>query len=165
VSCFGLSSSLLSQTQKPKWDTLLHLYSFYTLLKRLIVIIACLQKRIMDVTMSKMLRLYYAPRKKNFARYVVIVFLTLIQKQVSRIDFRTSDMFPPKKVYARNATMKNWSFERHCTSECNAFCVTMGARTKITYCTSCCTDDMCNTDNSAFAITFSIFCASLSIFI
>ena len=38
-----------------------------------------------------------------------------------------------------------WSLERSCTDVCQPFCVTMGARTKVTYCTSCCSEDRCNT--------------------
>jgi hypothetical protein len=41
-----------------------------------------------------------------------------------------------------------WSMERSCSSECKNFCVTMGGRTRLTYCTSCCTNDLCNIDNS-----------------
>ena len=42
-----------------------------------------------------------------------------------------------------------WSLERGCSPKCNDFCVTMGARTKVTYCTSCCNTTLCNTDNGA----------------
>merc|ERR1739848_147694 len=42
-----------------------------------------------------------------------------------------------------------WSMERNCSNECKDFCVTMGGRTKITYCTSCCRGNFCNTDNLA----------------
>jgi len=53
-------------------------------------------------------------------------------------DFKSDDSGPYTK----------WSMERNCSSECKNFCVTMGGRTKITYCTSCCTSDLCNVDNS-----------------
>ena len=42
-----------------------------------------------------------------------------------------------------------WSLERGCAETCKNFCVTMGTRTKVTYCTSCCTEPFCNTDNAA----------------
>ena len=42
-----------------------------------------------------------------------------------------------------------WSMERGCAETCKNFCVTMGTRTKVTYCTSCCTEPFCNTDNAA----------------
>lgn len=42
-----------------------------------------------------------------------------------------------------------WSMERSCSEECKNFCVTMGGRTKITYCTSCCNADLCNVDNAS----------------
>jgi hypothetical protein len=44
-----------------------------------------------------------------------------------------------------------WSLERGCSPKCHDFCVTMGARTKVTYCTSCCTTQLCNTDNGRAA--------------
>merc|ERR1712211_153270 len=31
-----------------------------------------------------------------------------------------------------------WSLERNCSSDCRPFCVTMGGRTKVTFCSSCC---------------------------
>ncbi len=40
-----------------------------------------------------------------------------------------------------------WSTERTCSEKCSNFCVTMGTRTKFTYCTSCCDSPMCNEDN------------------
>merc|ERR1711971_303262 len=45
-----------------------------------------------------------------------------------------------------------WSMERNCSDECKNFCVTMGGRTKLTYCTSCCTSNLCNDDNSVAKI-------------
>ena len=40
-----------------------------------------------------------------------------------------------------------WSIERSCSNECKNFCVTMGTRTKVTYCTSCCNEPECNVGN------------------
>ena len=48
--------------------------------------------------------------------------------QVRRIDYRVDSM----ESYAQ------WSLERSCSASCQPFCVTMGGRTKVTYCTSCC---------------------------
>ena len=48
--------------------------------------------------------------------------------QVRRIDYRVDNM----ELYAQ------WSLERSCSEQCEPFCVTMGGRTKVTYCTSCC---------------------------
>ena len=65
---------------------------------------------------------------------------------MKRIDYRTNstvDFMP-------------WSIERNCSSECKKFCVTMGTRTKITYCSSCCEGNLCNTDNSSLGTTASI---------
>jgi hypothetical protein len=48
---------------------------------------------------------------------------------------------------------KDWSIERGCDSHCDPeksnFCVEMGARTKVLYCTSCCEGNLCNVDNKA----------------
>merc|ERR1712223_337957 len=43
-------------------------------------------------------------------------------------DFKSTDTGP----------YTPWSMERNCSEECKNFCVTMGGRTKLTYCTSCC---------------------------
>jgi len=76
--------------------------------------------------------------------------------QVRRVDYKVDNM----KGYAQ------WSLERACVQECDPFCVSMGGRTKVTYCTSCCRwdgftrdaegiwesgprNDLCNMDNSA----------------
>ncbi|XP_023339057.1 uncharacterized protein LOC111709561 [Eurytemora carolleeae] len=48
--------------------------------------------------------------------------------QVRRIEYRTAD----------TGGESTWSLERNCSSDCRPFCVTMGGRTKITYCSSCC---------------------------
>ncbi len=61
--------------------------------------------------------------------------------QVSRVEFLTSD--------SKTKEMTTWSLERSCADTCSNFCVTMGARTKISYCTSCCNQTLCNTDNAA----------------
>ena len=53
-------------------------------------------------------------------------------------DFKSTDTGP----------YTPWSMERNCSDECRNFCVTMGGRTKLTYCTSCCTTNLCNIDNS-----------------
>ena len=50
-------------------------------------------------------------------------------------------------------SFKEWSIERGCDSHCDPeksnFCVEMGARTKVLYCTSCCEGNLCNVDNKA----------------
>ena len=48
--------------------------------------------------------------------------------QVMRVDYKVDNM----SGYAQ------WSLERSCSARCEPFCVTMGGRTKVTYCTSCC---------------------------
>ena len=48
--------------------------------------------------------------------------------QVMRVDYKVDNM----SGYAQ------WSLERSCSETCEPFCVTMGGRTKVTYCTSCC---------------------------
>jgi len=48
--------------------------------------------------------------------------------QVKRVDYKVDNM----EGYAQ------WSLTRSCETECRPFCVTMGGRTKVTYCTSCC---------------------------
>ena len=53
-----------------------------------------------------------------------------------------------------NKDKKNrWSIQRGCDSSCSQdtsnFCVEMGTRTKVLYCTSCCTGDLCNKDSKA----------------
>ena len=49
--------------------------------------------------------------------------------------------------------MTPWSIERGCDSSCEEgtsnYCVEMGARTKVLYCTSCCSDSLCNVDGKA----------------
>lgn len=62
-------------------------------------------------------------------------------------DFKSSDDGP----------YTPWSMERSCSDECKNFCVTMGGRTKLTYCTSCCTENYCNVDNSGCIDVFSKF--------
>jgi len=47
----------------------------------------------------------------------------------------------------------DWSMQRGCAKECSDFCVTIGARTKIRYCTSCCEEDGCNVDNGSVTST------------
>ena len=70
-------------------------------------------------------------------------------------------------------TYKEWSMERGCADSCNPeqsnYCVEMGARTKVLYCTSCCTDSLCNVDNKApqnslfrMMLTTSLFIAASS---
>lgn len=66
--------------------------------------------------------------------------------QVRRVVYRVTNM----------TDFQPWGMERNCTKECKPFCVTMGGRTKITYCTSCCrwdglgqNNNNCNTDNLA----------------
>jgi len=75
--------------------------------------------------------------------------------QVRRVDYKVDNM----SGYAQ------WSLERSCVRDCEPFCVSMGGRTKVTYCTSCCRwdgskrddqgrwvagerQDLCNIDNS-----------------
>ena len=48
--------------------------------------------------------------------------------KVMRVDYKVDNM----SGYAQ------WSLERSCSEKCEPFCVTMGGRTKVTYCTSCC---------------------------
>lgn len=48
--------------------------------------------------------------------------------QVRRVEYKVDNM----DEYAQ------WSLTRSCQETCNPFCVTMGGRTKVTYCTSCC---------------------------
>lgn len=48
--------------------------------------------------------------------------------QVKRVDYKVDNM----DGYAQ------WSLTRSCEKTCEPFCVTMGGRTKVTYCTSCC---------------------------
>jgi len=48
--------------------------------------------------------------------------------QVKRVDYKVDNM----EGYAQ------WSLTRSCEKDCQPFCVTMGGRTKVTYCTSCC---------------------------
>ena len=48
--------------------------------------------------------------------------------QVRRVDYKVDNM----------TTYAQWSLERACVKECEPFCVSMGGRTKVTYCTSCC---------------------------
>ena len=57
-------------------------------------------------------------------------------------DFKSTDTGP----------YTPWSMERNCSEECKNFCVTMGGRTKLTYCTSCCDTNLCNVDNSVAKI-------------
>lgn len=49
-----------------------------------------------------------------------------------------------------NGTQKKmWYMERNCTKHCEPYCITMGERTKIYACTSCCTNDLCNNGNGS----------------
>jgi len=50
--------------------------------------------------------------------------------QVRRVDYKVDD--------GEMKEFSQWSIERGCAEECQPFCVTMGGRTKVTYCTSCC---------------------------
>merc|ERR1712012_1378885 len=60
---------------------------------------------------------------------IVQVFSPLfLLSQVKRVDYKVDNM----EGYAQ------WSLTRSCETECRPFCVTMGGRTKVTYCTSCC---------------------------
>lgn len=69
--------------------------------------------------------------------------------QVRRIIYKIKNM----------TEFEDWGLERGCAHTCKPFCVTMGGRTKLTYCTSCCRwdplpgnedgNDNCNTDNMA----------------
>ena len=71
--------------------------------------------------------------------------VTLQSFQVYRVEYLLMDDYKSKD----DGPYTPWSIERSCSSECKNFCVTMGGRTKITYCTSCCVGDLCNTDNSS----------------
>ena len=46
-----------------------------------------------------------------------------------------------------------WSIQRGCDNDCEEgtsnYCVEMGAKTKVLYCTSCCSDPLCNVDGKA----------------
>ena len=66
--------------------------------------------------------------------------------QVHRVEYLHSG---GKETESGSDVFKPWSMERGCAERCNDFCVTMGARTKIRYCTSCCNSDVCNVDNMA----------------
>ncbi|TRY80829.1 hypothetical protein TCAL_04321 [Tigriopus californicus] len=60
--------------------------------------------------------------------------------QVKRIEYMITEV---------NEDYIPWSLERECSAECKPFCVNMGTRTKVNYCTSCCTESHCNVDNSS----------------
>eukprot|EP00096_Caligus_rogercresseyi_P014682 TRINITY_DN7198_c0_g1_i3.p1 TRINITY_DN7198_c0_g1~~TRINITY_DN7198_c0_g1_i3.p1 ORF type:complete len:186 (-),score=51.77 TRINITY_DN7198_c0_g1_i3:8-565(-) len=62
--------------------------------------------------------------------------------KVRRMEYHISDEFENSSASVR------WSMERDCAYEtCKNFCVSMGARTRLTYCTSCCDSDLCNVDS------------------
>ncbi|XP_037075159.1 uncharacterized protein LOC119096388 [Pollicipes pollicipes] len=55
------------------------------------------------------------------------------------------------RVYKSSSTVNKseahtsiWSVERACAEECEPDCLTIGERTKIISCISCCTEDLCN---------------------
>lgn len=87
-----------------------------------------------------------------------IVFLILKKNfKVRRVEYAQTDISNDRQIVP-------WSMERGCSSECSSFCVNMGSRTKITYCTSCCNYDGCNTDNYARAsLSKSLFLVMLSV--
>lgn len=59
--------------------------------------------------------------------------------QVKRYSYTTSN---------ENSTsvQRMWSIERNCTNKCEPGCITIGERTKLYACTSCCDTSFCNTD-------------------
>ena len=57
-----------------------------------------------------------------------MMMMMMMMYQVRRVDYKVDNM----DEYAQ------WSLERGCVRECDPFCVSMGGRTKVTYCTSCC---------------------------
>ena len=78
-------------------------------------------------------------------QFITLVFLF----KVHRVEYL------PEKEQDGEIDMiyKDWSIERGCDSHCDPeksnFCVEMGARTKVLYCTSCCEGNLCNVDNKA----------------
>ncbi|XP_075215097.1 uncharacterized protein LOC142320983 [Lycorma delicatula] len=47
------------------------------------------------------------------------------------------------------SVQRMWSIERNCTNRCEPGCITIGERTKLYACTSCCDTSFCNTDRGA----------------
>ena len=74
----------------------------------------------------------YIRRKENNETGLPVLETVCTEKtpycQVMRVDYKVDNM----SGYAQ------WSLERSCSEKCEPFCVTMGGRTKVTYCTSCC---------------------------
>nr|XP_040578064.1 uncharacterized protein LOC121126794 [Lepeophtheirus salmonis] len=65
--------------------------------------------------------------------------------KVRRMEYHISD------EYDHSAGAIQWSMERDCAYEsCQNFCVSMGARTRFTYCTSCCDTNYCNIDSGSW---------------
>ena len=85
---------------------------------------------------------YYSAKKLNNFLEVQAKIKSLIWFQVKRIDYRIDS---PDE----DTNFTRWSIERSCSADCKKFCVTMGTRTKVTYCTSCCSGNLCNTGNGA----------------
>jgi len=70
----------------------------------------------------------WSETNKDHNRYIQKCGLDQKYCQVKRVDYKVDNM----EGYAQ------WSLTRSCEKECRPFCVTMGGRTKVTYCTSCC---------------------------
>ncbi|XP_053213441.1 uncharacterized protein LOC128396837 [Panonychus citri] len=51
-----------------------------------------------------------------------------------------------------------WALERKCSSSCIQGCIILGERTRLHYCSSCCSDDLCNTNSLSIKLmeTFSL---------
>jgi len=77
--------------------------------------------------------------------------------QVHRVEYLHSG-----NASEEDKAFKPWSLERGCAEDCTEFCVTMGARTKIRYCTSCCTHDHCNVDNAAAPLPTTVVTAVMT---
>ena len=90
-----------------------------------------------------------------------------VLQQVYRVEYLVLEDF--KAADGGTLDYTPWSMERNCSSECKNFCVTMGGRTKITYCTSCCIGNLCNTDNLASVTKqkshYSILCSFLMLIV
>ncbi|XP_015784254.1 uncharacterized protein LOC107361841 [Tetranychus urticae] len=56
---------------------------------------------------------------------------------VTRIEYENSD----------HTGTVFWALERKCSSSCIQGCIILGERTRLHYCSSCCSDDLCNTNS------------------
>ncbi|RZF44751.1 hypothetical protein LSTR_LSTR000703 [Laodelphax striatellus] len=85
---------------------------------------------------------------------VVVVYF-----QVKRYSYTTS---------TENTTSVQimWSIERNCVNKCEPGCITIGERTKLYACTSCCDTSFCNSDRGAAnTITVNAHLALISLFL